>query len=220
MKLSILILTHNRPKLFKRCIKSVIKNLPDFDIEILVNNDSNDIEEVYNKNITIKYFYKKYNKLGDTYKFLYFESKGEYIFFLEDDDYILPAFFKHIKLKQDLYISNYISKPLQKTYDFKTVFKEIDCTLYYKDSLNFKQYISLYKPRYFQLTQIVFRKSSAINFFKSNFQSTLDFDYNLFKSLEINTFKCIKSPIWVQTNDGGDNLSFSELNKDERYPIK
>ena len=47
MKLSILILTHNRPKLFKRCIKSVIKNLPDFDIEILVNNDSNDIEEVY-----------------------------------------------------------------------------------------------------------------------------------------------------------------------------
>ena len=82
MKLSILILTHNRPKLFKRCIDSVIKNLPDFDIEILVNNDSNDIEEVYSENITIKYFYKKYKELGETYRFLYFESKGEYIFFL------------------------------------------------------------------------------------------------------------------------------------------
>ena len=92
--------------------------------------------------------------------------------------------------------------------------------MYCKDNINFKEYISLYNPRYFQLTQIVFRKNSAINFFKSNFKSTLDFDYNLFKSLKIDTFKCIKSPIWVQTNDGEDNLSFSELNTDKRYPIR
>tara|TARA_E500000318_G_scaffold44252_1_gene41838 strand:+ start:6051 stop:6713 length:663 start_codon:yes stop_codon:yes gene_type:complete len=220
MKLSILILTHNRPKLFKRCIDSVIKNLPNFDIEILVNNDSNDIEEVYNKNIQIKYFYRKFKKLGDTYKFLFFESVGEYILFLEDDDYILPIFFKHIQLKHDLYVSNYLPLPLLKTYDFKKVLSKIDCTSVYNNSLNFKQYLSLYDPRYFQLTQIVFKKASATKFFESNYKSTLDFDYNLFVSLDVNTFKCIKSPIWVQTNDGGDNLSFSELNRDERYPIK
>jgi len=220
MKLSILILTHNRPKLFKRCINSVIKNLPNFNIEILVNNDSNDIEEVYDKNVQIKYFYRKHKKLGDTYKFLFFKSTGEYILFLEDDDYILPVFFKHIQLNYDLYISNYISLPLLKTYEFENMFSKIDCTSNYDDSLNFKQYISLYDPRYFQLTQIVFKKTSAIKFFNSNFKSTLDFDYNLFVNLDVNNFKCIKTPIWVQTNDGGDNLSFSELNRDERYPIK
>ena len=117
-------------------------------------------------------------------------------------------------------MSNYLPLPLLKTYDFKNVLNKIDCTSVYNNSLNFKQYLSLYDPRYFQLTQIVFKKASATKFFESNYKSTLDFDYNLFVSLDVNTFKCIKLPLWVQTNDGGDNLSFSELNRDERYPIK
>jgi glycosyltransferase involved in cell wall biosynthesis len=62
MKLSILILTHNRPILFKRCINSVLNNLPNFDIEILVNNDSKDITEIYHDNVNIFYYYKLWFK--------------------------------------------------------------------------------------------------------------------------------------------------------------
>ena len=96
MKLSILILTHNRPSLFKRCITSVLNNLPNYNIEILVNNDSNDISEVYSDKVDISYFYKKTEKLTDIYKFLFDQSKGEYIFYLEDDDYIRSNFFKYL----------------------------------------------------------------------------------------------------------------------------
>ena len=95
MKLSILILTHKRPKLFKRCIESVLTNCDDYNIEIIVNNDSNDIEEIYNENIKIKYFYCK-----DTLKNIYLKlinlSKYEKVFFLEDDDYITSNFFKNV----------------------------------------------------------------------------------------------------------------------------
>ena len=45
MRLSILILSHNRPYLFRRCLESVLKQLQD-DIEVIVNNDTQDIEEI------------------------------------------------------------------------------------------------------------------------------------------------------------------------------
>ena len=44
MKLSILIPTHNRPKLFSRALHSVLNILPKYEIQIIVNNDSNDID--------------------------------------------------------------------------------------------------------------------------------------------------------------------------------
>ena len=56
-KLSILILTHNRPLLFERCINSVLRNLPNYEIEILVNNDTNDIKEIYSDKVSIKFIF-------------------------------------------------------------------------------------------------------------------------------------------------------------------
>lgn len=44
MKLSILILTHKRPELFQRCLESALHMLPE-NVEIIVNNDSNDIQK-------------------------------------------------------------------------------------------------------------------------------------------------------------------------------
>ena len=60
MLLSILILTHNRPTLFKRCISSVIDNFIEsqFDIEVIVNNDTRDITEVYDDRFDIRYMYE------------------------------------------------------------------------------------------------------------------------------------------------------------------
>ena len=42
-------------------------------------------------------------------------------------------------------------------------------------------------------------------------------DYKIFKSLELETIIYISKPLWVQTTDGGDNISFKTLNKDIRF---
>ena len=61
-KLSILILTHNRPDLFQRCLHSVLSQLDDrTDVEIIVNNDSNDIREINDSRVT--YYYKSFEIL-------------------------------------------------------------------------------------------------------------------------------------------------------------
>ena len=56
VNLSIIILTHNRPKLFKRCLNSVI-NLKLKNYEIIINNDTDDIGKISRENI--HYFNKK-----------------------------------------------------------------------------------------------------------------------------------------------------------------
>ena len=93
MKLSILLLTHNRPELFDRAIRAIIPQLKE-GIEVIVNNDSNDIREISHPLIT--YRYRKFINLSDIYKFLFNQSKGEYVYFAEDDDYVTDDFIKNI----------------------------------------------------------------------------------------------------------------------------
>lgn len=93
VKLSFLVLTHKRPEQFKRCIESILQYQFPFDIEILVNNDSNDIEEIQHP--LISYFYFSSPDLSELYKFLYNKASGEYVFYLEDDDILLDGFYRH-----------------------------------------------------------------------------------------------------------------------------
>jgi len=182
--ISILILTHNRPKLFRRCLESLLnqKNLPE-NIEILVNNDSNDILEITHPKVT--YFYKKL-ELGKIYKFLFSKAIGEFIYFLEDDDYLFPMFFNKLNLKYDLNYGNYakINTRPQKDY-------------FEKD---------------FQLGQILFKKKLiTIGEFPNT--NDLDNDYKLFKLLKNKTKKIFKTKKYYfrQTTDGQDNISFKEF---------
>ena len=214
MKLSICIPTHNRPKLFKRCINSVLNNLPDYNIEILVNNDTNDVEEILSENISIKYYYKKYIDLSKIYKFLFDKSNGKFIYFLEDDDYILPNFFNKLNLNYDVNYFEYFSKP-HITFEGKKI-----ATLRQKinrknKKFNLKKFIEKSDFEYFQLSQICFKKEKLISFPKGN---NLSNDLNLFKKLnKDSSFIYVDKPCWVQTVDGGDNISFNNLNIDNRF---
>lgn len=214
MKLSICIPTHNRPKLFKRCINSVLNNLPDYNIEILVNNDTNDVEEILSENISIKYYYKKYIDLSKIYKFLFDKSNGKFIYFLEDDDYILPNFFNNLNLNYDVNYFEYFSKP-HITFEGKKI-----ATLRQKinrknKKFNLKKFIEKSDFEYFQLSQICFKKEKLISFPKGN---NLSNDLNLFKKLnKDSSFIYVDKPCWVQTVDGGDNISFNNLNIDNRF---
>jgi len=216
MKLSILILTHNRPLLFERCINSVLNNLPNYDIEILVNNDSNDITEIHNDKVNIYYYYEKNKKLTDTYKFLYEKSKGEYIFYLEDDDYIKSNFFKFLNFNYDINFLNYLSKDIL-TYKrnlasyYKRFFNKFKSL---SKINNLSEFLNIYEPRDFQFSQIVFKKN-GIKYWPT--EDNIFNDYKIFKSLELETIFYISKPLWVQTTDGKDNISFRIFNKDKRF---
>jgi len=216
MKLSILILTHNRPLLFKRCIKSVLNNLPNYDIEILVNNDSNDITEIYKDGVNISYYYEKNKKLTDTYKFLYEQSKGEYIFYLEDDDYLKSNFFKFLNFNYDVNFLNYLSKDIL-TYkrNLTSYYKRFFTKLKSLSKINnLSEFLNTYEPRDFQFSQIVFKKN-GIKYWPT--EDNIFNDYKIFKSLELETIFYISKPLWVQTTDGKDNISFNVHNKDKRF---
>lgn len=208
-KLSILILTHNRPQLFRRCLKSVIENkfyanVAD-SIEILVNNDSNDIQEINASNI--KYFYNTFegenNQLTKKYKFLLDSAVGEYVYFLEDDDYLLKDGLQKIwnsiadsklKLIKHLYMTNERFKSRTEMIKFIQECKD------------------------FQLCQVVFNRE-LLNSIEFPEIDRLDNDYLIFKRC---LQKCQKHEylnnkvfIYRLTFDGGDNISVPKdtLNK-------
>ena len=214
-KLSILILTHNRPLLFKRCINSVLRNLPNYEIEILVNNDTNDIKEIYSDKVSIKYFYKIYNDISKIYSFLFKKSKGEFIYYLEDDDYIKNNFFKEIDFNFDINFFNYCSNSILKNYNSKYFINRFLLkNKKFKNVNNLDNFISIYDNRDFQLSQIIFKKNKLKKIPKGN---NIDNDYKLFKSLSPASIKYNNKTLYVQTTDGNDNISFKEYNKDERF---
>jgi glycosyltransferase involved in cell wall biosynthesis len=192
-KLSILLLTHNRPKLFERALGAIIKQLRP-EIEVIVNNDSNDIVEI--EHPQVEYHYKQFEHLTGIYKFLYNISSGEYIYFAEDDDYITSDFIESIwnELSSDVIIGNYnpVFNP-----DFK-----IDAMSYVLNS-HMDEFL-------LQLSQHIFKKDS-IRGFDWPKDSDIHNDILLVKhALKNNNYKLINKVFFYQTADGHDNISFPE----------
>lgn len=199
MKLSILILTHKRPNLFARCLKSVLDQLPPF-TEVIVNNDSCDIEEVDHPNVT--YYYEKFDNLSSIYKFLLDNATGEFVYYLEDDDFLLPGF--TFDSNADITACNYMPS-FNPVYHFKAM-------THYKNGLHtpeeFKHLIDL---ELLQLSQFIYRRSlfdrivfPTDNNIHNDIRITLD---AVNQSKEIRTMNKV---LYCQTQDAGDNISFPE----------
>lgn len=217
MKLSILIPTHKRPKLFNRCLNSVLKQVNEinFKIEIIVNNDSDDIEEI--KNPLIRYYYNKYENLSQVYEFLLNESNGEYVYFLEDDDYLTDNFFKKIDLNYDIIIGNYIP-----AFDKLNILKYAN--MYNTNIYSAKEFLSIMNRNLLQLGQHIYRKDAIMNFkFPKNGDINNDIlltEYAVENSKQIKTMNKV---FFYQTQDGKDNISFPEnfkVYKQYRKPDK
>ncbi len=206
--ISILILTHNRPLLFKRCINSILKQNTNIQYEILVNNDTCDISEIYHPSISIKYFYEQRDDLSKIYEFLFNESKYPYVFYLEDDDYMLPDFFKYIDFTSDINFCEYVSHP-------HISYEGINIALYrqkinrkYSHYKTAEQFIKDADMEYFQLSQLCcWKKKLLLDFPTGN---NIHNDLVLFKYISKNaeSFNYIAKKLWVQTTHGGDNISF------------
>lgn len=192
MRVSVLILTHNRPELFKRCINSVLKNKPD-DCEILVNNDSNDIDEVYGAT----YFYEYDYNLANIYNMLVARSSGDYIYFLEDDDYVVDGFWEQIMSATNTNTTNVFTYvPWKGMVEYFQRFKNKEVV----------------QEEHFQLGQVLFKRSDIGNMNGNR----LDNDWKLFSSID-SIITLNNSPIFFQTIDGHDNISFEKYCSDERF---
>lgn len=204
MKYSILIPTHNRPKLFKRCLRSALDAIgPRSGIEVIVNNDSGDIQEI--RDPRVKYFYKKSENLGEIYKWLFDMAQGTYVYYLEDDDVMNPNFFDYVEsLDQDIIYGNYV--PWQWDSHFVDFFK-------FRHNTDKDEFLETYDDYHFQFGQILFKKAALTDFPVTNY---LQNDFEIFKRLK-GTFRCTNRFFYTQTIDGGDNISWESFNKDPRW---
>lgn len=215
MKLSICILSHNRPELFTRAIESVLTATRDFEIEILVNNDTKDITEKLSDDINIVYTYLVSEDLSEIYKHLYTSARGEYIYYLEDDDYINIHMFSYLDFNYDINYMLYTSKPHISEGGISLAVKRQHLNKHLINESNYCKFISKYDPTYFQLGQICFRKNIVGKFPTGN---DINNDFNLFQQFNKgSSIKYINRQLWTQTTDGGDNISFDDLNIDRRF---
>ena len=201
MKMSILIPTHNRPKLFTRCISSILDKLPN-DFEVIVNNDSNDIAEIEHPQVS--YHYNKFENLSLVYKFLLDNARGEYVYFLEDDDYVVDDF-TSIPLDADIIAGNYFPLYGQRN--------TIPCMRLYSNALlDTDTFINQTDTFHLQLGQYIFKRSTIQDFefpMDSNIHNDIKLVFHAAKNAS--KIKTMNKVFYYQTIDGGDNISFPHL---------
>jgi len=200
--LSILILTHNRPKLFTRCLESVLAQITP-GVEVLVNNDSCDIEEIDHPQV--KYFYYASGSLCEKYKFLLEIARGEYVYYLEDDDYLHKDFLA-TKLDADLIVGNYCP-----TYDTPNILTFMSL---YKDSqMTSDEFLDKLNTEHLQLSQHIYKRSCILDFeFPMDSNIHNDIKLTVHAALQANSIKTLNKVFYYQTIDGGDNISFPRVN--------
>lgn len=91
-RISVIIPTHNREKMCKRAIASVVSQIFE-DYEIIVSNDSDEDYATEGSYIfehpKVTYYKKDPEGYDKNYMFLAEKATGEYIYCLEDDDYLV-----------------------------------------------------------------------------------------------------------------------------------
>lgn len=105
--ISIIITAYNAEKTIERCLNSILENeYNDYEI-ILVNDGSKDkTEKIVELFATdkIKYFSKKNTGVADSRNYGIEKAKGEYITFVDSDDYVNNNYFENL----DKYMKNHI----------------------------------------------------------------------------------------------------------------
>jgi len=92
---SIVIATFNRASIIRRSILSIInQTYTNWELIVVDDGSTDNTEEVVNsfEDARIKYFYKKNEDKSIARNFGIDKATGEYISFLDDDDYYLPGF--------------------------------------------------------------------------------------------------------------------------------
>ena len=107
MKYSIIIPVYNSAKTIRRCLESLLDQRPT-DTEILVINDGSEddsgeiCKEYMNKNSCIKYYEKENGGVSSARNLGIEKSIGEYILFVDSDDYVAVDYFETLDREVEL----------------------------------------------------------------------------------------------------------------------
>jgi hypothetical protein len=179
-------------------LKSVLSQLPE-GVEIIVNNDSDDIEEIQHPSVT--YHYNKFDSLCEIYKFLLEQATQDYVYFLEDDDYLANGFF-NIELNADLIAGNYCP-----TYDTKDMLEYM--TLWETNCLSPSEFAGKINDEHLQLSQHIFKREKILKFeFKMDSDIHNDIRLVRYAASQSTSIQTLNKVFYYQTIDGGDNISF------------
>ncbi len=94
-KISVIVPMYNAEKTIERCINSILKQtISAFEI-VLINDGSTDrtediVRKLQNEKSNIKYFYKENSGVAQTRNYGIEKAQGDYIIFVDADDYIEP----------------------------------------------------------------------------------------------------------------------------------
>ncbi len=99
VKVSVCVLSYNHEKYIEQCLQSLVQQQCDFDFEVIVSDDcstdgSQNIIKRFEREYPniIKAFYHSKNIGGsNNYLFIHEQVSGEYIAYLDGDDYALPG---------------------------------------------------------------------------------------------------------------------------------
>lgn len=122
MKFSVIVPIYNVEEYLERCIGSVLEQTFN-DYELLLVNDgspdnSAEICRKYLKNGKVKYFEKENGGLGDARNYGIERAKGEYLVFIDSDDYVEKELLESVnniidKYKSDIVIFDYMLVDMQ-----------------------------------------------------------------------------------------------------------
>jgi len=196
--LTIIILTHNRPKGFERLMNS-IKSFNLSNIKIIINCD-NEFTYLYAKKIVktlnIKStIFNHTEEVNELYRIMYEKTNTKYVWFLEDDDEIL--YIPDIeKMEEDLIIGLY--KPIRFDRSHKIIKDNIKID---EDNI----------PEFFQLSQIIFKRNKlGLEDFPKEYNN--ENDEVILKSILKNSKNIKKiSKSFFKQGSYGDNLSLEYL---------
>lgn len=97
--ISVIIAAYNAEKTIERCLNSILENKYE-DYEVIVINDgsTDETEKVVElfASDKIKYFYKENTGVADTRNYGIEMAKGEYITFVDSDDYVANNYFENL----------------------------------------------------------------------------------------------------------------------------
>ena len=99
---SVIIPTYNRAHLISQAIESILaQTYPVWELIIVDDGSTDNTREVVNKyqDKRIKYFFKKNEERSIARNYGISKASGDYISFLDDDDYYLPQFFEEFYKK-------------------------------------------------------------------------------------------------------------------------
>lgn len=125
LKLSIIIPVYNMEKYLERCLDSVVNALTGLEdvVEVLIINDGSKdnsasmIREYCKKYSYMKQFDKENGGLSDVKNYGLERASGEYIIFLDSDDYVEPEIYKEMLKKAEEEAADVVVCDIELTYE-------------------------------------------------------------------------------------------------------